>query len=376
MFIENLKVVNFRNYTKAEVNFGNRKNFIFGLNAQGKTNLLEAIYIICLGRSFRLAGNKELIKTGTSFFTIEGRLNFENGINKDVVLYYVKDGKKEISIDRKKLKSNAEIIGNFPIVVMSPEDYKITYGSPRERRRFLDIILSQVNVIYLNNLQEYARILKQRNKILQSINKGIRVNESAIEPWTQNLINVGTKILQERHKFINEFSIVLSPIYRNYTNTEDELEVSIESTVPKSNNEPHAESFYYALKKLRNIERLLGVTLVGPHRDDVSFKINGLDIKKYGSRGEHKSVLISLRIAEYNFILQKKEERPIFLLDDFFSELDDLREKKVFNSLQGLGQIFLTSPKETDFNLNQRSVNKSVGFSRFYIKDGKIEQDI
>jgi DNA replication and repair protein RecF len=374
MFIEYLKVVNFRNYTRADVTFAKKTNLIYGLNAQGKTNLLEAIYLLCLGRSFRLAKNIELIKKGTSYFTIEGSLSLDSGLNKKVVIHYLKDGKKEIGIDGKRLKSHADIFGKFPIVVMSPEDYKITSGSPSERRRFIDIILSQVNILYLTNLQEYVKILKQRNKILQNMRDGIPVHESSIEPWTESLVKTGSKILEERQKFISEFSMVLKPIYRDYTNSKDELEVSMESSVPIRKDKSYEESFYSALEEAKKKERRLGVTLVGPHRDDIFFKINGLDIKKYGSRGEHKSVLISIKIAEFNFILQKKEETPIFLLDDYHSELDDLREQKVFYSLQNLGQIFLTCPKESVFNLTPYPLNHRDEVSRFYIEDGKIEQ--
>lgn len=374
MFLEYLNLVNFRNYTKDEVKFTKKTNLIYGLNAQGKTNFLEAIYLLCLGRSFRRAKNIELIKKGASYLTIEGKLSLDSGLNKKVVLHYIKNGKKEIGIDGQRLKSHAEIFGKFPIVVMSPEDYKITTGSPSERRRFIDIILSQVNILYLTYLQEYVKILKQRNKILQNIRDGVAVQESSIEPWTQSLVNTGSKILEERRKFINDFSMVLTPIYRDYTNSKDELEVSIEYSVPMRKDKSYEESFYDVLQELKRKERVLGVTLAGPHRDDILFMINGLDIKKYGSRGEHKTVLISTKLAEFNFILQKKEETPIFLLDDYHSELDDSREEKVFYSLQKLEQLFLTCPKESVFNLTPYPLNQHDGISRFYIKDGKIEQ--
>ncbi|MFQ5823348.1 MAG: DNA replication/repair protein RecF [bacterium] len=375
MFFENLNILNFRNFVKAKASFSQKTNLIYGLNAQGKTNLLEAIYLLCLGRSFRTSSSQELIKNEASFFTIEGNIILDSGINKTVFLKCVNDRKKEIGIDHKRLKRHSEIFGKFPIVVMSPEDYKITLGGPLERRRFVDIFLSQVSVKYITHLQEYFRILKQRNKILQNIREGVPVNEAYLEPWTQSLVNFGSKIINERQKFINDFSTIISPIYRQVTESKDELEVSIESSITKNKNKPTEDNFLDALANVKNKERILGITLVGPHRDDMVFKINGLDIRKYGSRGEHKSVLITTKIAEFNFINQKKEETPIFLLDDYYSELDNLREEKIFNLLQGLGQTFLTSPKESVFNRTfQAPVNKKEEVSFFYVENGQIEQ--
>ncbi len=177
MHLEKLSIVSFRNYTEAEATFSSDLNLIYGLNAQGKTNFLEAIYLICLGRSFRVAKNQELVKKDSSFFIIEGTLTLDNQIKKKAVLRYIKDGKKEISIDRKKLTKHSKIFGQFPIVVMAPDEFKITSGGPSERRRFIDIFLSQVSLSYLTNLQEYNRILnrggrhreiRQRNRHMKS----------------------------------------------------------------------------------------------------------------------------------------------------------------------------------------------------------------
>lgn len=372
MFVERLALVNFRNYLKAEVNFSPKTNLIFGLNAEGKTNILEAISLLCLGRSFRTANNQELITSGDSFFLIEGNVVLECGINKNVVIHF-KEGKKEIAIDHKRLTSHSEIFGNFPIVVFSPEHYRITSGGPAERRRFLDLLLSQVSIKYLRHLQEYVRILKQRNKILQQMREGLPIREATLEPWTENLVKVGSKIIEERCRFIDDFSSIINPTYREVTKSKDKLEVAIESSVVLNEKRRHEENFETSLLKVKNRERALGMSLVGPHRDDIVFKINGLDLRKFGSRGEHKSVLISIKIAEFKFISQKKEETPIFLLDDYYSELDNLREEKFFYLLDGLGQIFLTSPKEEVF---ARHFHSSVGeneVSCFFIESGGIE---
>ncbi len=373
MHLEKLSLVNFRNYTETEAAFSPDLNLIYGLNAQGKTNFLEAIYLVCLGRSFRVAKNQELVKKDSSFFTIEGSLTLDNQIEKKAVLRYIKDGKKEISIDRKKLTKHSKIFGQFPIVVMAPDELKITSGAPSERRRFIDIFLSQVSLSYLINLQEYNRIIKQRNRILQQIRDGQGVSEMSMQPWTQRVVEVGCEIINSRNKFIHEFSEKLQSIYKKYTESQDTLRIFIESTVTIQREICETEDFYNALGSVKKKERILGTTLVGPHRDDLIFQINGMDLRKYGSRGEHKSVLVALKIAEFRYLKIKQDETPIMLLDDCYSELDNLREEKVFNSLNDLGQIFMTSPKESILENQRGQSEKFSNVSKFYIESGNIE---
>ncbi len=373
MHLEKILMVSFRNFSAAEATFSSDLNLIYGLNAQGKTNFLEAIYLICLGRSFRVAKNQEMVKKDESFFTIDGNLTLDNQIKKRTVLRYIRDGKKEISIDRKKLTKHSKIFGQFPIVVMAPDEFKITSGGPSERRRFIDIFLSQVSLSYLTNLQEYNRILKQRNRVLQQIRDGQAVSETSIEPWTQRLVEVGCEIINARNIFILEFSETLQAIYKKYTESLDILKIFIESTVTLRHKICEKEDFYGAFKSVKNKEKVLGTTLVGPHRDDLVFKINGMDLRKYGSRGEHKSVLVALKIAEFRYLKLKQDETPIMLLDDCYSELDNLREEKVFKSLKDLGQIFMTSPRESILDNQRGQFDNFSNISRFYIENGNIE---
>ncbi|NIR48517.1 DNA replication/repair protein RecF, partial [candidate division KSB1 bacterium] len=275
----------------------------------------------------------------------------------------------------KRLQSHSKIFGEFPIVVMSPEDYKITTGGPSERRRFIDVLLSQVSISYLTNLQEYYRILKQRNKILQNMKEGVRVNDTALIPWTENLINCGSKIVRDRHKFAKNFLTYFAPIYKEYSESDDEIDMSLDSIIAANEvgENIEEERFKSELEKYRLKEKRLGMSLIGPHRDDISFTINGKDIRTYGSRGEHKSVLISLKIAEFNFLREAKEEAPIFLLDDYYSELDDLREERVFLSLEELGQVFLTSPKKQVLTEHSKYFDRFGDIRQFQIEGGEIE---
>ncbi|MFQ5649496.1 MAG: DNA replication/repair protein RecF [bacterium] len=371
MNLRSLALVNFRNYNNAKIEFSVRINLVYGQNAQGKTNFLEAIYLLCLGRSFRGAKNQDLLKHDAQFFTVQGGLIQDNEIEKRVVLRYVKDGKKEISVDRKRIRSHARIFGQFPVVVMAPDEFKITAGGPSERRRFLDVLLSQVSLSYLSDLQEYTRVLKQRNKILHDIRQGFNMSEATIVPWTERLVSIGTRIISFRNHFISDFSKMLNGVYRRFSKDGNRLEVSMESSVFAGDDDSVEQAFLSALERSSGKERVLGMTVVGPHRDDVAFTIDGEDLRKYGSRGEHKSVLFSIKIAEFNYLKEKTQETPILLLDDCYSELDDYREKSIFDTLEGVGQIFLTSPKGESLLESSRWMNSET--STFCVENGDIE---
>ncbi|HEX9653677.1 MAG TPA: hypothetical protein VGA99_08195, partial [bacterium] len=206
----------------------------------------------------------------------------------------------------------------------------------------------------------------QRNRLLQNIKSGHRVAEAAIEPWTEKMIALGNKIVSDRFRLIGELAGLLAPIYREYSGSNDEVRITIESQVQPHHGE---EAYWTALKNLKQRERQLGVSLVGPHRDDLNISINDRDLRDYGSRGEHKSVLIALRLAELQFLKQKREETPVFLLDDCFSELDETRERGVFFSFHGLGQMFLTSPRELGFL--EEAVSSEI--SKYRVQNGVIE---
>ncbi len=374
MYVSKVSLTNFRNYATAEIELSEKQNFIFGLNAQGKTNFLEAVYLLCLGRSFRHARNQELVKRETTFFNLRASLFQEPDIERLVIINYNKDEKKEISIDRKRLSKHSKIFGQFPVVVMAPDEFRITTGAPAERRRFIDVLLSQLSLSYLNDLQEYNRTLKQRNKILQNFRDGLRANDDALEAWTQQLANVGGRIIELRHEFIGAFCTTVGSIYHRFTQSTEKIEMTIESSVKYTNNDnnDNAEGmFLKALSGNEKKERTLGATMVGPHRDDVIITIDGMDLRKYGSRGEHKSVLISIKIAEFKHLQERINETPVLLLDDCYSELDNFREQSVFGALDGLGQIILTSPKEPV--LSDSLQLGGVEQARFIVEDGHIE---
>jgi DNA replication and repair protein RecF len=374
MHVERLRISNFRNYQEAELEFSSHFNLIFGQNAQGKTNLLEALYLICLGRSFRSARNQDLVRFDCASLLIEGSLILDNQISRRAVVRYTRDGKKEISIDRKKIQRHSKIFGQFPIVVMAPDEFKITSGGPAERRKFVDILLSQISVTYLSNLQDYTRVLKQRNRILQNAKSGSRLDPSALAPWTENLIKIGSKIVYDRYRFIRDFSRVLTVTYNRYSETRDELTVELKSRLPEAETDRIEATFSRLLNERSSSEKVRGMTLVGPHRDDLDFSINGADLRSFGSRGEHKSALISLKLAEFKYLELKKEEKPVLLLDDCYSELDNSREQSVLNSLGGLGQIFVTTPRKEVAEYHEEFLSEHQEVFSYEVTQGQVQR--
>lgn len=373
--MEKLSLCNYRNYEEAEVSFSAGINLVYGKNAQGKTNLLESIYLLCLGRSFRVSKNDELIREEASHFTISGSFILDSKLQKKVVVHCTRNGKKEISVDGKRLQRHSKLFGSFPIVVTSPDDYRISEGGPAERRKFVDILLSQVSVSYLTNLQEYHRILRQRNKLLQDFREGTQHDHGVLEPWSAALIEYGCQIMRQRFAFLREFRDVLRRIYAEYTQSNDELGIQWDASVSSTDAESELEDgFKRRLNQLRAAELATGRTLVGPHRDDLVLYVNGKPLRRFGSRGEHKSALISLKIAEYHFLKEKVQETPVVLLDDYYSELDDEREAKVFKSLTGLGQVFVTTPKAEIFEVRKSDVGEPGSTRRFYVQNGRLEQ--
>lgn len=372
MRLDSLCLVNFRNYASVQVDFSPYLNLVRGRNAQGKTNLLEAIYLLCLGRSFRVVRNQELLRTGENFFRAESTLHLDNSIEKVVAIRYERDGRKDILIDHKRLGAYSQMFGQFPVVIMAPDEFRVTSGGPSDRRRFLDILLSQVSLSYLADLQEYHRVLRQRNKILHGGKEGRSFSESTLAPWTDKLVQAGSRVLSFRRKFVLDFREKVKKLYSAFSQTDDVLEISIDSTVPEAPGIAVGESFHTAIETLHRRERATGSSLVGPHRDDLIFSINGLNVRKYGSRGEHKSVLMCLKLAEYNYLWQRTSERPLLLLDDCYSELDDSRARGIFNSLRGLGQIFMTDPKN-GFRADALISSSRQPVRNFLVRSGNIE---
>ncbi|OQX87097.1 DNA replication/repair protein RecF [candidate division KSB1 bacterium 4484_87] len=367
MKINSLELTNFRNLHQQAIQFGEKKNFFIGNNAQGKTNLLEAIYLLCLTKSFRTNHDKEAISFSAEQYIIKGDFTLDNGNPQRIVLACSHKEGKQLSLNRKRVNRVADFIGDLPIVISSPDEYEITIGPPPERRKFFDILISQLDRRYLHYLVEYLRIVKQKSAILQQWKQEKTSNAKIIDPWNERLAEIGAQIIYRRHQFTYKLSLHLNQIYASLTQTREKLEISYQPNLKFQESDDIQKIFHDELNINLSKEIQRGVCLIGPHRDDFIFKVNDHELKKYGSRGQHKTVLIALALAEYDLIYSLKNEKPIILIDDLFSELDNEREKLILKKLTQTGQVFLTG---TEIQAN--TANEQAAF--FFVEDGKVMQ--
>lgn len=371
MILLSLEIVKFRNYIQSKINFDKHRNIISGKNAQGKSNLLEAIYLLCISRSFRTKHEKETINFDNDYCSIKGKFLLKNGTIKTVTYHYSRSEGKNVSINRKKISKLSEYIGQYPIVFSSPDEYNLTSGPPAERRKFFNILLSQISIKYIHNLQDYQRILKQRNKILSDKKTHILHD---LEPWTDALIEKGSLIIRDRYCFIDNFSTRVEDVYKELNDSKEHIKFIYNSVIEGIDLDTIKKNFELKLATVIKAEIKKGVTLVGPHRDDFIFLLNDKNLRKFGSRGQHKTVLIALMIAEFELLKEKIGEIPIILIDDLFSEIDKIREDKVLKYLAGLGQTFITTTIEND-DLDKYSLKKSEN-KYFTVENGIINEAI
>lgn len=344
MYVQWVKLKNFRNYKEEAVVFHPNVNLILGNNAQGKTNLLESIYITSLGKSFRTSRDSEMIGFGGDYARVEAHFD-KSGQELSVLADYSKDG-KSVQIDGVRISRNIEMLSHVYAVVFSPEDLKIVKEEPEKRRKFLDRELCQIKPVYYRYLGRYKKILQQRNTLL----KGGDVSSEHLFVWDQELVSYGVKIIAERKKFISQLNEISGQLHKGISNGRESLNLSYESSValPEAEGKEEDEkevlkdSFLKKLKRNEKLDRMRGNTSVGPHKDDLKICVEGIDIRHFGSQGQQRTAALSLKLAEIRMIQQETEENPLLLLDDVLSELDGERQRYLIQSLKGV-QIFITA---------------------------------
>ncbi len=351
MWIKKIKINNFRNYDKEEINLEKNINIFYGQNAQGKTNIIEAIFLCSLGKSFRAKKDNEMIK-----------LNKENAI---VEIEYEKsdrDGKIKIEIGNKKniylngikIKKLSELLGNLNIVIFTPDDINILKGGPQNRRRFLDIMISQLRPNYMHILNLYLKTIEQRNKYLRQI-KEEHKDENLLEIWDEKLAEYAIKIYEYRKEFIEKIIKKINIIHKNITNGEEQIELEYITECDSK------EKYLKLLKERRKLDIIKGFTTKGIHRDDFVIYINKKEIKIFGSQGQNRTAMLSLKLAELQVIYDEIGEYPILLLDDFMSELDKTRRKNFLENIEGT-QVIITGTEKLDIeNLEYLEYNVSNG---------------
>lgn len=349
MYIKNIKVQNFRNYGKQEINFNKDINIIYGDNAQGKTNILEAIFLTSFGKSFRTSKDKEIIKKGEDFSLVE--VEYKKKDRQGKIKINLSD-KKEIFVNGVKIKKLSELLGNINIVIFTPDNINILKQGPHERRKFLDIMIGQLRINYVYNLNMYLKTLEQRNNYLK---KGF-TNDEMLDIWDQKLVEYGEKIYQYRNEFIEKIKDRIQDIHKEITDEK----ISIHYYSDCENR----EEFLLKLLKNRNIDKEKGYTSYGIQRDDFKVFINSEEVKIYGSQGQNRTSILSLKLAELQVIYEEIGEYPVLLLDDFMSELDEKRISKFLKNIKDI-QVIITCTKNIEIE-NSKS---------FYIEKGKVREE-
>lgn len=353
MILSGVRLSNFRNHAATAISFGPGINAVLGENGQGKTNVLEAVSYLSLTKSFYAAGDADALQIGKDAFEVEGSLVSAAGVSHAVRVAYTREPPaKSFLIDGTAPERLSSVIGRFPMVILSPENNAITFGGPSERRKFMDLTLSQVSRVYLDDLLEYRRILRQRNRILTDARlRGIPV-AGILEPWTENLARYGGRIAHRRLLFVEEFRPCIRSAYRDLVPAAEEPDIRYHCGFPPggaADTHGLTDSLRGALEEKRGEELARGVTLAGPHRDELALTINGISVQQFASQGQHKTLLVALKVAEFFYVRERREEVPLFLLDDVFSELDPGRAARILALAAGIGQTMITTTNDGVF---------------------------
>ncbi|MDZ5536824.1 DNA replication/repair protein RecF [Bacillus licheniformis] len=344
MYIQNLTLSSYRNYERLDLQFENKVNVIIGENAQGKTNLMEAIYVLAMAKSHRTSNDKELIRWDEDYAKIEGRVIKKNG-SVPIQLMISKKGKKgKVNhIEQQKL---SQYVGAVNTIMFAPEDLNLVKGSPQVRRRFLDMEIGQVSPVYLHDLSLYQKILSQRNHFLKQLQTRKQTDQTMLDVLTEQLTEFAAKVVMKRLQFVDQLEKWAQPIHSGISRGLEELTLKYHTSLHVSDSPDLSKminSYQETFSKLRDKEIERGVSLSGPHRDDVLFYVNGRDVQTYGSQGQQRTTALSLKLAEIDLIQEEIGEYPILLLDDVLSELDDYRQSHLLHTIQGRVQTFVTT---------------------------------
>lgn len=362
MFIKSLRLQSFRNYQEEEFTFSDGINILTGSNAQGKTNAAEAIFLLCTGYSPRANKDKLFVKTGEEKAKIEGVSSTRAGDVSVRIDFDVKD-KKNIYINGLQILRHGELFGNMHSVFFNPGELKLVQESPEDRRRFLNVSLSQMSKNYFYALTRYNKILEQRNKLLKDTDKDI-IRET-LPVWDKQLCSEAAKIIKARNLFLEEISPIAEEKHLFLSYGKEVLKMKTESGYYGTEDDI-SYAMYEDLKTGLEKDIRLGFTTIGPHRDDIKFTLNGDDVRVFGSQGQQRTVALSLKLAETETFYNRFGEYPILILDDVLSELDKKRQRKLISSVEHVQAIFTATGLD-------RTVFKDKPFKKFIIEKGKIK---
>ena len=360
MFIESLELQNFRNYKTLSLQFDRGTNILFGDNAQGKTNILEAVYLGGTTKSHRGSKDREMIRFEQDEAHIRMQVKRE-AVSCRIDMHLKKNKSKGIAINGVPIRKASELFGAVNMVFFSPEDLQIIKEGPGERRRFLDLELCQLSKVYLNQLTNFNKILNQRNKLLKDL-AFMPDLLPTLEVWDEQLASYGGQLILAREEFVEQLNEISVGIHANLTGEKERLELVYEPNVQR-------EQFSLMLKKNRDKDIRFKLSSVGPHRDDLCVKINGIDIRKYGSQGQQRTAALSLKLSEIYLVKRLIHDTPVLLLDDVLSELDGSRQNYLLQSIRDI-QTLITCTGLDDFVSHQFNINRV-----FRVIDGRVFQN-
>lgn len=348
MIMKSLELQNFRNYNMLQIEFDSGTNIFYGDNAQGKTNILEAIFMTATTRSHKSSKDQDIIRFGYDEAHIRSYL-FKEEITRQIDMHLRKGKTKGIAIDSQRIKKAAELMGLLNVVFFSPEDLSIIKNGPAERRHFIDMELCQLDSFYLYNLNHYNKIVNQRNKLLKDLVFHPELKET-LSIWDAQLVSFGSKIIERRAVFAEQLNEMTIDIHKKLSGGRETLRMIYEPDVSMEDFEE---------KCRRNQERdvRLKQTTTGPHRDDFSFMIGDVDIRKFGSQGQQRTAALSLKLSEIELVKKISKDKPVLLLDDVLSELDSNRQNYLLNSIGDI-QTIITCTGLDDFINNRFEINK------------------
>lgn len=357
MFIKSLELKNYRNYEQLSMNFAGGTNLLYGDNAQGKTNIVEAIYLAATTKSHRGSKDREIIQFHHDEAHI--RIHYEKqDIMHQLDMHLKKNRAKGVAIDRIPIRKSSDLLGQIPVIFFSPEDLKIIKNGPSERRKFLDIELSQLERLYLYHLTKYNKVLMQRNNLLKQLKFQPNLVDT-LEFWDLQLVKYGSEVIRYRRKFIDHLNMIIKQIHRKLTGNREEIQLEYENNV-------EYDIFLTELNKKRSVDLKYTTTSIGPHRDDISFIVNGIDIRKFGSQGQQRTAALSLKLSQIQLVKEVLHDTPVLLLDDVLSELDSNRKIYLLESIKDT-QTFITCTGLDEFISQHLPVQRM-----FQIKEGKI----
>jgi DNA replication and repair protein RecF len=357
MIVQSLELKNYRNYQDIKMDFHPGTNLLYGDNAQGKTNALESIYLCATSKSHKGAKDKEIIRFGEEEAHIKLMVE-KRGVPNRIDIHLKKNKTKGVAVNGSPIRKVTELFGILNVVFFAPEDLNIIKNSPAERRRFLDLELCQLDKIYAHNLVNYNKVVVQRNKLLKEMDGRAGWYET-LDVWDEQMTSYGGPLIARRRAFVRELAGIVQEIHYSLSGGREQIEICYASNVSE-------EDFKKVLAKERGRDLKMRASLTGPHRDDIRFLINGVDVRHFGSQGQQRTAALSLKLAEIEIVKQRVKDSPILLLDDVLSELDGSRQNQLLQRISHI-QTIMTGTGLDDFVEHCFHIDKT-----FHIENGNV----